>query len=98
MPLLLGVGVSFSIYFVMNFRLGQAPRLTSATTRATVLSALTTGTAFASLAISAHPGTATMGKLLLIGLASTLLATLVFLPALLGMLGDRSSQGKPKLD
>jgi predicted RND superfamily exporter protein len=39
-----------------------------------------------------------MGKLLLIGLASTLLATLVFLPALLGMLGDRASRGKPGLD
>ncbi len=86
LPLLLGVGVSFSIYFVMNFRLGQAPRLTSATSRATVLSALTTGTAFASLAVSAHPGSATMGTLLLIGLGNTLLATLVFLPALLGLL------------
>jgi hopanoid biosynthesis associated RND transporter like protein HpnN len=88
LPLLLGVGVSFNIYFVMNFRAGQSPRLTSATTRAVVFSALTTSTAFGSLAVSAHPGTASMGTLLLISLACTLVATLVFLPALLGNAAD----------
>jgi predicted RND superfamily exporter protein len=77
LPLLLGVGVS-------NWRAGRAPLLTSATTRAVVFSALTTGTAFGSLALSAHPGTASMGTLLLISLGCTLLATLVFVPALLG--------------
>ena len=83
LPLLLGVGVSFNIYFVMNWRAGQAPKLTSATTRAVVFSALTTGSAFGSLAVSAHPGTASMGTLLLISLGCTLIASLVFLPALL---------------
>ena len=89
LPLLLGVGVSFNIYFVMNWRAGQAPRLTSATTRAVVFSALTTGTAFGSLAVSAHPGTASMGTLLLISLGCTLVGTLVFLPALLEKLSAR---------
>jgi hopanoid biosynthesis associated RND transporter like protein HpnN len=84
LPLLLGVGVSFNIYFVMNWRAGDPPRLTSATTRAVIFSALTTGTAFGSLALSAHPGTASMGTLLLISLGCTLVATLVFVPALLG--------------
>ena len=84
LPLLLGVGVSFNIYFVMNARAGERPRLVSATTRAVVFSALTTGSAFGSLALSAHPGTASMGMLLLISLACTLLSSLVFVPALLG--------------
>ncbi len=84
LPLLLGVGVSFNIYFVMNWRAGDPPRLSSATTRAIVFSALTTGTAFGSLAISAHPGTASMGTLLLISLGCTLIGSLVFVPALLG--------------
>ena len=83
LPLLLGVGVAFSIYFVMNWRAGQQAVLASATTRAIVFSALTTGTAFGSLALSAHPGTASMGELLLISLGCTLLAALVFIPALL---------------
>ncbi len=86
LPLLLGVGVSFNIYFVMNWRAGRPRMLGSATARAVAFSALTTGTAFGSLALSAHPGTASMGKLLLISLACTLLATLVFVPALLAAL------------
>ena len=83
LPLLLGVGVSFNIYFVMNWRAGEHSRLASATARAVIFSALTTGTAFGSLALSRHPGTASMGDLLLISLACTLLATLFFVPALL---------------
>ena len=88
LPLLLGVGVSFNIYFVMNWRAGTPPRLTSATTRAVVFSALTTGTAFGSLALSGHPGTASLGTVLLISLGCTLLASLVFIPALLGKSDD----------
>ncbi len=83
LPLLLGVGVSFNIYFVMNWRAGVTRFLGSATARAVIFSALTTGTAFGSLALSAHPGTASMGTLLLISLACTVLTTLLFVPALL---------------
>jgi hopanoid biosynthesis associated RND transporter like protein HpnN len=88
LPLLLGVGVSFNIYFVMNWRAGQPALLASATTRAVAFSALTTGTAFGSLAVSGHPGTASLGTVLLISLACTLVATLVFVPALLGRRND----------
>ena len=90
LPLLLGVGVSFNIYFVMNWRAGQHHPLGSATARAILFSALTTGTAFGSLALSAHPGTASMGKLLLISLACTLLASLLFIPALLASMTPAS--------
>lgn len=83
LPLLLGVGVSFNIYFVMNFRAGQTRFLGSATARAVIFSALTTGTAFGSLALSDHPGTASMGVLLLLSLGSTVVTTLIFVPALL---------------
>jgi predicted RND superfamily exporter protein len=85
LPLLLGVGVSFNIYFVMNWRSGATRFLGSATARAVVFSALTTSTAFGSLALSRHPGTASMGVLLLISLASTVITTLFFVPALLAV-------------
>jgi uncharacterized protein len=88
LPLLLGLGVSFNIYFVMNWRGGEMSRLASPTARAVIFSALTTGTAFGSLAISAHPGTASMGMLLLLSLACTLVATLAFVPALLSAIGQ----------
>ncbi len=83
LPLLLGVGVSFNIYFVMNWRQGLDGPLGSPTARAVLFSALTTGTAFGSLAASHHPGTASMGRLLLLSLACTLIATMIFEPALL---------------
>jgi hypothetical protein len=83
LPLLLGLGVSFNIYFVMNWRAGRTSLLGSATARAILFSALTTGTAFSSLALSRHAGTASMGTLLLISLGCTLVASLLFIPALL---------------
>ena len=86
LPLLLGVGVSFNIYFVMNWRAGERRMLASATARAVVFSALTTGTAFGSLALSQQPGTASLGLLLLINLACTLATSLIFVPALLAAL------------
>ena len=39
LPLLLGVGVSFNIYFVMNWRAGQTDVLGSPTARAILFSA-----------------------------------------------------------
>jgi hopanoid biosynthesis associated RND transporter like protein HpnN len=83
LPLLLGVGVSFNIYFVMNWRSGVHRYLGSATARAVMFSALTTSTAFGSLALSQHPGTASMGVLLLMSLGCTVVTTLVFTPAML---------------
>ena len=87
LPLLFGIGVAFDIYFVMAWRSGARDILQSSLTRAIVFSALTTATAFGSLWLSNHPGTASMGKLLLISLGWTLVATLLFLPAILAQFG-----------
>lgn len=84
LPLLLGVGVTFPIYFVTAWRGGEAVLLASPAGRGMLYSALTTGAAFGSLAISTHTGTASLGVLLTMALVYTLLATLVVLPALLG--------------
>jgi hopanoid biosynthesis associated RND transporter like protein HpnN len=89
LPLLLGVGVSFNVYFVMNWRAGMRNLLGSATARAVLFSALTTGTAFGSLAASHDRGTASLGTLLLISLGAVLIATFAFLPALLSVLPSR---------
>jgi uncharacterized protein len=84
LPLLLGIGVAFDIYFVMNWRSGQKHHLQSSTARAVIFSALTTMSAFGSLGLSNDPGTSDMGQLLTISLACTLFCTLIVLPALLG--------------
>jgi hopanoid biosynthesis associated RND transporter like protein HpnN len=84
LPLLLGIGVAFDIYFVMRWRAGMSGPLQSSTARAVLFSALTTMTAFGSLALSSHPGTSEMGRLLTLALAYVLFCTLFVLPALLG--------------
>ena len=94
LPLLLGVGVSFNVYFVMNFRAGIDRFLSSATAHAVLFSALTTGTAFGALAFSADRGTASMGELLLLSLVAVLIATFLFLPALLYLLEDAANARK----
>jgi uncharacterized protein len=89
LPLLLGIGVAFDIYFVMNWRAGREGPLQSSTARAVLFSALTTATAFGSLALSKHTGTSEMGILLTIALAHTLVCTFVFLPAFMGPVRPR---------
>ena len=84
LPLLLGVGVAFKIYYVTAWRAGKTNLLQSSLTRAIFFSAMTTATAFGSLWLSSHPGTASMGKLLALSLLTTLAAVLLFQPALMG--------------
>jgi hopanoid biosynthesis associated RND transporter like protein HpnN len=84
LPLMFGVGVAFHIYYVIAWRKGVADMLASSLTRAIFFSSLTTGTAFGSLFLSSHPGTASMGELLAISLFFTLLAAFVIVPAFLG--------------
>jgi predicted RND superfamily exporter protein len=94
LPLLLGVGVAFKIYYIMAWRAGQTDLLQSSLTRAVIFSAATTATAFASLWLSSHPGTSSMGKLLTLTLACTMLAAVVFQPILMGP--PRRDQGRVK--
>ncbi len=84
LPLLLGLGVAFKIYFVMAWRAGTTNLLQSSLTRAVFFSAMTTATAFGSLWLSHHPGTSSMGKLLAMSLVTTLCAAVLFQPALMG--------------
>jgi hopanoid biosynthesis associated RND transporter like protein HpnN len=84
LPLMLGIGVAFKIYYVTAWRSGRTNLLQTSLTRAIFFSALTTATAFGSLWLSSHPGTASMGKLLALSLVTTLAAVLLFQPALMG--------------
>ena len=84
LPLLLGVGVAFKIYYIMAWREGQTNLLQSVLTRAVTFSACTTATAFGSLWFSSHPGTSSMGKLLAISLLTTMAAAALFQPVLMG--------------
>jgi hopanoid biosynthesis associated RND transporter like protein HpnN len=92
LPLLLGVGVAFKIYYVMAWRSGETNFLQSPLTRAILFSACTTATAFGSLWFSHHPGTSSMGKLMALSLATTLSAAVLFQPALLATQSKHKSK------
>jgi hopanoid biosynthesis associated RND transporter like protein HpnN len=98
LPLLLGIGVAFDIYFVMNWRSGQSGHLQSSTARAVIFSALTTASAFGSMALSSQPGMAAMGRLLAISLLCTLFCTMLILPALLGPPSDGWRRAERAID
>ena len=89
LPLLLGVGVAFKIYYIMAWREGQTRLLQSVLTRAVTFSACATATAFGSLYFSSDPGTSSMGKLLAISLLTTMTAAAFFQPILMGKPRDK---------
>jgi predicted RND superfamily exporter protein len=82
LPLLVGIGVDNGIHVVHRMRTDDAERLfDTSTMRAVLASGLTTVASFGNLAFSSHVGTASMGILLALGLAASMTATLVVLPA-----------------
>ncbi len=84
LPLLMGVGIDSAIHLVHRSKAGTHDRLLeSAAARAVLFSALTTIAGFGSLAFSPHPGMASMGLILALGMAAMLLSSLIVLPALL---------------
>ncbi len=87
LPLLLGIGVAFNIYFVVNWRAGVRDHLETPTGRAVLFSALTTSSAFGSLALSPHVGTASMGLLLFLSVTLSVTTTFLVLPALFHLIG-----------
>ncbi|WP_036052213.1 MMPL family transporter [Bradyrhizobium sp. URHD0069] len=84
LPLLLGVGVAFKIYYIMAWRAGKTGLLQSTLTRAVVFSAMTTAVAFGSMWASSYPGMSSMGKLMALALICTMAAAVLFQPVLMG--------------
>ncbi len=84
LPLLLGVGVAFKIYYIMAWRAGKTGLLQSSLTRAVIFSAMTTAVAFGSMWASSYPGMSSMGKLMALALVCTMAAAVLFQPVLMG--------------
>jgi hopanoid biosynthesis associated RND transporter like protein HpnN len=86
LPLLLGIGVDSGIHLVHRWHLsrkGAGDLLETSTARAVIFSALTTIASFGSLAFTTHRGMASMGQLLTVGVALTVICNVVLLPALI---------------
>jgi uncharacterized protein len=97
LPLLLGVGVAFKIYYIMAWRAGETGLLQSTLTRAVVFSAMTNAVAFGRA--SSYPGMSSMGKMMALALLCTMAAAVLFQPVLMGRPRqvETSSETNPKL-
>jgi len=86
LPLLLGIGVDSALHILHRYKTALPDNgnlLQTSTARAVFFSALTTTVSFGNLASSTHAGTASMGVMLTLGVVSTLICTLLVLPAML---------------
>ena len=93
LPLLFGQGVAYDIYFVAAWQQGRRDLLASPLNRAVIYSAVTNAAAFGALALSPHPGTASMGVVLSVSLVYSLLCVMLVLPPLLKLFAPRPSAG-----
>jgi hypothetical protein len=94
LPLLFAQGVAFDIYYVAAWARGERALLPSSLTRAVLYSALTNGTAFGTLALSDHPGTAGMGVLLTMSLLYALATVMLTLPPMLHLFAPGPEGGR----
>ena len=91
-PAILGIGNDAGVHIVHRYR-EEGPRSLWTVLRSTgehvIIGVVTTMVGFGGLLLSFHPGLNSMGTLAVLGLGTTLLAAIVFLPALLQWLEDR---------
>ena len=95
LPAVLGIGNDCGVHLVHRYReegRGSILSVLRSTGEHVAMGALTTMIGFCGLLFSFHPGLRSIGLLALIGIGATLLAALLFLPALLQWLESREAQ------
>ena len=91
LPLILGVGVIFGVHVIHRALEDGSPHIfRHSTGPAIALSGLTTMAGFGTLAYAGHQGIASLGVVMVAGVGTGLVASLVVLPALLAVLEKRT--------
>jgi predicted RND superfamily exporter protein len=88
LPLIIGTAAEFGLNVFLRFQEGcdtGGPRLAQSTVMAVLLNGFTTMAGFGSLLMAHHRGIFGLGLLLTFGMLASVLASLVVLPALLGI-------------
>ena len=99
LPAVLGIGNDCGVHLIHRYRElgpGSIRSVLRSTGEHVTMGALTTMIGFAGLTLSFHPGLRSIGLLAVVGIGATLLAALVFLPALLQWVEDRGG-AEPRL-
>ncbi len=100
LPAVLGIGNDAGVHLVHRYReegFGSVMHVLRSTGEHITVGALTTMVGFAGPLLSFHPGLRSIGHLAVIGIGTTLLATLTFLPALM-QLQEKRQASKPVAD
>ena len=91
LPTVLGIGNDGGVHVAHRYReegKGSIRRVLRSTGEHVTMGALTNLIGFGGLLLSSHPGLRSIGLLAVVGIGSTMAATLVFFPALLQVLED----------
>lgn len=83
LPLMIGIGVDSGIHIALRERRAPGAVFDTSTPRAVVFSALTTVAAFGTLAMSDHPGTASMGVLLAVSMFAAVSCVMALTPTVI---------------
>jgi len=91
LPVILGIAVDDGVHIVHRFiaEKGDVPRTLAGSGRSVVLTTLTTMAAFGSLVFTRHRGLASFSLVLVIGVSVALVISVVLLPRLLTMAGNK---------
>jgi predicted RND superfamily exporter protein len=94
LPAILGIGNDAGVHIVHRYREegpGSLRYILRSTGEHVFMSSLTTTIGFGGLLLSFHPGLRSIGQLAVLGIGTTVLAALVFLPALLQWIEVRTA-------
>ena len=92
-PILIGCGIDGGVHAVHRFRESRSSSDVSRTTCAAVtLSLLTTMIGFGTMSFASHQGVASLGRMMVAGLACLLVATVVLLPSILALVERRRTR------
>jgi uncharacterized protein len=101
-PLIIGSAAEYGLYIVLRSfeppEHGGGSRLARSTVLAVMFNGLTTITGFGSLLVAHHRGVWSLGLLLVIGSVMTLTTSLVVLPTLMRLRGERGRSRAPGRD
>lgn len=91
-PLILGIAVDYGVHIVHDaLERPGAYAISASTSNAVLVDALTTILGFGALMVASHKGLESLGRLLTLGVTTCTITSLVFLPAVLGILRPASS-------
>ena len=89
LPLVIGIGVTNGIQILNRYAEEGTPGILSRSTgKAVLVSGLTAIAGFGSLMVAQHRGIRSLGIIMATGIATCMIAALIFLPALLNLIGQ----------